>query len=192
MSYEIMYRSLFIELSDGTIVPLIEQGSNNCCDWRGKRVRNWSTWPVGCDGKMSYTFDEIRASIDGIVEHIKKEYVNRPVNPYDPNNKDYYTYRDIEKELSRFSCITIVHQAVTSEKSFRGFFERAYRRRVRMADEYVCMEVWAYDGEGNTIREYAKTESELHEVWDLMKKSGLQPHMGIVNADALWKKVSKK
>ena len=59
MSYSILYRSMFVELSDGRFIPMMEMGDNNVWDCnygrgRDRRSRSWSNINL-VKGKKIYT-----------------------------------------------------------------------------------------------------------------------------------------
>lgn len=63
MSYSILYRSMFVKLSDGRFIPMMEMGDNNVYDasYRGKarRSRSWSNLNLQ-RGQKFFTEDEIK------------------------------------------------------------------------------------------------------------------------------------
>ena len=67
MSYSILYRSMFVKLSDGRFIPMMEMGDNNIYDasYRGKarRSRSWSNINLN-RGQKFFTEDELRKSLD--------------------------------------------------------------------------------------------------------------------------------
>lgn len=60
MSYNILYRRLFVRLPDDTFIALVESGDSNVYDNSVKRSRSWESWSFGT-GKMSFTYEEIYA-----------------------------------------------------------------------------------------------------------------------------------
>ena len=62
MSYSILYRSMFVKLSDGRFIPMMEMGDNNVYDasWRGRarRSRSWSNMNLN-KGQKFFTKEEI-------------------------------------------------------------------------------------------------------------------------------------
>lgn len=68
MSYSILYRSMFVKLSDGRYIPMMEMGDNNVYEpsyGRGKarRARSWSNINLN-NGQKFFTKDEISACLD--------------------------------------------------------------------------------------------------------------------------------
>ena len=67
MSYSILYRSMFVKLSDGRFIPMMEMGDNNVYDasYRGKarRSRSWSNINLN-RGQKFFTKDEIEKSLE--------------------------------------------------------------------------------------------------------------------------------
>ena len=67
MSYSILYRSMFVKLSDGRYIPMMEMGDSNVYDasYRGKarRSRSWSNINLN-RGQKFFTKDEIEKSLE--------------------------------------------------------------------------------------------------------------------------------
>ncbi len=67
MSYSILYRSMFVKLSDGRFIPMMEMGDNNVWDvtYRGKarRSRSWSNIRLN-NGQKFFTEDEIKKFLE--------------------------------------------------------------------------------------------------------------------------------
>ena len=68
MSYSILYRSMFVKLSDGRFIPMMEMGDNNVWDGsygrgRGRRSRSWSNINLN-RGQKFFTKDEIEKSLE--------------------------------------------------------------------------------------------------------------------------------
>lgn len=66
MSYSILYRSMFVKLSDGRFIPMMEMGDNNVYDgsYRGKarRSRSWSNINLNRNQKF-FTEGEIKDNL---------------------------------------------------------------------------------------------------------------------------------
>lgn len=63
MSYSILYRSMFVKLSDGRFIPMMEMGDNNVWDCiygrgRAKRSRSWSKLNL-VSGKNFYSHEDL-------------------------------------------------------------------------------------------------------------------------------------
>ena len=68
MSYSILYRSMFVKLSDGRFIPMMEMGDNNIWDCnygrgRGKRSRSWSNINLN-RGQKFFTEGEIKKFLE--------------------------------------------------------------------------------------------------------------------------------
>ena len=68
MSYSILYRSMFVKLSDGRFIPMMEMGDNNVYDvsyGRGKarRSRSWSNINLN-HGQKFFTHEDIVKALD--------------------------------------------------------------------------------------------------------------------------------
>ena len=69
MSYSILYRSMFIKMSDGRFIPMMEMGDNNVweCNYghgRNRRVRSWSNIRLNKKQKF-FTEEEIKNFLEG-------------------------------------------------------------------------------------------------------------------------------
>ena len=67
MSYSILYRSMFVKLSDGRFIPMMEMGDNNVWDCsyggRARRSRSWSNINLN-RGQKFFTHKEIVKALD--------------------------------------------------------------------------------------------------------------------------------
>ena len=69
MSYSILYRSMFVKMSDGRYIPMMEMGDNNVweCNYgrgRNRRARSWSNMRLNKEQKF-FTDKEIRNFLEG-------------------------------------------------------------------------------------------------------------------------------
>lgn len=79
MSYAILYKSQFIKVDEHRVLPLLEQGSNNCydVDMRGRstrRARDWGNTYCHNDGGFITTHDDILNSIKADRDKYKADY----------------------------------------------------------------------------------------------------------------------
>lgn len=81
MSYSILYRSMFVKLSDGRFIPMMEMGDNNVWDCnygrgRDRRSRDWSNINLN-HGQKFFTEDEIKDNLkewnNAFEAHIAKD-----------------------------------------------------------------------------------------------------------------------
>lgn len=68
MSYSILYRSMFVKLSDGRFIPMMEIGDNNVWDCtygrgRNRRSRSWSNINL-VEGKKFYSHEDLVKGLD--------------------------------------------------------------------------------------------------------------------------------
>lgn len=68
MSYSILYRSMFVKLSDGRFIPMMEMGDNNVWDCkygrgRDRRSRSWSNINL-VRGKKVYSHEDLVKALD--------------------------------------------------------------------------------------------------------------------------------
>lgn len=135
MSYTILYRSMFVKMSDGRYIPLVEIGDNNVYDisWNGhqRRSRDWQQWVIGKQhDKLAFTKSEIMNEVERVI-NIEKERVGKPYADYE--HKDgVYTEQEIEKHWGYYSGIAIEGQHCnnTSAQQVRNFFLRGFEQAV--------------------------------------------------------------
>jgi len=83
MSYSILYRSMFVKVSDGLYIPMMEMGDNNvyeCSYGRGKarRARSWSNINLN-NGQKFFTKGQVLSCLDkwnNDVEEERNKYRN--------------------------------------------------------------------------------------------------------------------
>lgn len=68
MSYTILYRSMFVKLSDGRYIPMVEFGDNNVYECsngrgRGRRARNWFSFVLD-RGKKFFSKEDVVSCLD--------------------------------------------------------------------------------------------------------------------------------
>lgn len=173
MSYTILYRSMFVRLSDGRFIPMVEMGDNNV--WEAgnqRRARDWQQWHIG-DRKAfpAYTKGEIMADVERMIDH-EKERVGKPYASYE-NKEGCYTEQEIEKNFGYYSCIAIEgrHCNDTSAQMVRNFFLKGFEQAVSFDEDsdlkmelHWCTEYPHYE------RRHVSTEHELLQTWEELKE----------------------
>ena len=84
MSYTIFYRSMFVKLSSGKYIPMMEMGSNNVYEGsygrgKAKRVRNWSNMCLNREQKF-FDETEIRNNLAEWNKGVEKKRENDLLN----------------------------------------------------------------------------------------------------------------
>lgn len=142
MSYSILYRVMHIRLSNNTYVPMCECGDNNVYDGPRHRFRRWATHWNWWHKKLSYSADEIRETIDGVIRRdiegaMKWEHAQGR------------TYDDMFKDYGSYSCISLSgNGCVCSGTQMLNFWMKGVKNSVdfEFLREYgICVSVW--DGE---------------------------------------------
>lgn len=118
MSYSILYRSMFVKLSDGRYIPMMEMGDNNVweCSYRGsdkqKRARSWSNINL-YNGKKFFTKDEVKKYLDNW-----KGEVDKKIDEY-RNSDDEWCRNAAEKaNFGFFDAIAVYGKGGTWGTSF--------------------------------------------------------------------------
>lgn len=163
MSYSILYRSMFVKMSDGKYIPMYEVGDNNVweCDNK-RRVRNWYQADCIAKGKVSLTEDEIMAGVENLINSVKNQYVGKVVEDY--NGGDgvrTYTDKEIESRFGYYEGIAIYGKSthVTTAQQVRNFFKAGISNAVSFED--VSLKVnWCIKYPEYEYR-YPKTEDEF-------------------------------
>lgn len=192
MSYTILYRSMFLRMSNGTYIPMVEMGDNNVYESTGgRRARNWERFPIGdIRKKLSYTKNEILQEIEKMIDKKKKEYVNTPKNLYDNNpNKKYRTFKDIEKEFGYFSGLAVNgHWENTSANKLRNFFKKGFEQAISFETDKIELRLMWYNPEFQEL--LITSENELTEEYQKLTDKNIYPYVAYTRwcGDILWEK----
>lgn len=182
MSYTILYRSMFVKLSDGRFIPMVEMGDNNVYDvmWNGrqKRSRSWQQWVPGGKFKQYpvYTKEEIMAGVERMID-AEKYRVGQPYAEYE-HKEGVYTEQEIEKRWGYYSGVAIEGQHCndTSAQQVRNFFLKGFEQAVNFEeDAELKLELhctFYNEKPRRTERKRVKSEQELKAAWDEMKELG--------------------
>ena len=190
MSYSIFYRAMFIKLTDGTYIPMIESGDNNVWESNRRRARDWNScrWAFETPERKkrySLTEHEIMAGAKYLVNEKMSEYVGKEAI----TSEDKYTIDDINRDFSYFSAIKINGHNLTSVQTFLNFFKSGFRNSVTFKElrDYNCnvrLSWWE-----NTINRSLSVSNEenLSIRWNECLQKGFIPHIGLgVNAEDVW------
>ena len=86
MSYSILYRSMFVKMSNGKYIPMMEMGDNNvwdCSYGRGcaKRSRSWCNINI-VSGKIFYSHEDLMFDDPNYLENNAFSTSHQSVNVY--------------------------------------------------------------------------------------------------------------
>ena len=186
---------MFVKLSDGTFIPMIESGDNNVWDVeRNRRSRSWSAcrWLRESEEqrkRFSLTRDEIidlaKREIQAVVdENVGKE----PAFGGAP-----YTKEHILSDLGYFNGIHVCGHSITSAARFLGFIKSGLRNAVTFEEMDCGLRLSWYEKTENeeTSRyctDYANNENELAQKWIKFQEKGITPWIGFgeVTVEHLW------
>lgn len=197
MCYSILYRSMFVKMSDGKYIPMIESGDNNVweCDNR-RRVRSWCQANFIAKGGVCFTAEEIMAGVEDFINRVKQSNMAEPKPEYDGGDgTTYYTEKEIERRFGYFEGISVYGKStyITTANQIRNFFKKGIERAVPFDEAKLkvqwCVKYPDYE------RRYPKTEDEFfaavkegkdagHDVWVSFDYVG--------NTERLWEKMKRE
>lgn len=165
MSYTILYRAMFVKLSNGKIIPMIESGDNNVweCDNK-RRARSWchARWIMKSKTEYACTADEIMGGVEAMIDRVKAQYVGKERPDYDRYYGDgAYTDKEIENRFGWFDAISVYGNGTTTTtaQQIRNFFKTGIKMAVTL-DE-IHLDVHWCSQYPNYEHRYVTTEEEL-------------------------------
>lgn len=184
MSYTILYRSMFVKLSDGRFIPMVEMGDNNV--WEAgnqRRARDWQQWHIGERKAFpAYTKEEIIADVERMINS-EKHRVGQPYADYE-HKEGVYTEQEIEKRWGYYSGIAVAgrHCNDTSAQQVRNFFLKGFEQAVSFDEDSDLKIVlhcafWT-EKPVRTERRKVSSEQELIAAWDEMTGWGPDVWLG--------------
>lgn len=197
MCYSILYRSMFVKMSDGKYIPMIESGDNNVweCDNK-RRARSWCQANFIAKGEVCLTAEEIMAGVEDVINRVKQSNMAEPKPEYDGGDgATYYTEKEIERRFGYFDGISVYGKStyITTANQIRNFFKKGIERAVPFDEANLkvqwCVKYPDYE------RRYPKTEDEFfaavkegkdagHDVWVSFDYVG--------NTERLWEKMKRE
>lgn len=128
MSYSILYKRLFIRMSDNTVIPLIQSGDNNLYNEglhsrRQIRVRSWSGCLL-CDDKLSYSLQEIKDYLEYKYQHA--------LTYMEPGQ----TEKDVREHFGWYASLALYgyHTSTTTYSAYKRFFISGYEDAIPFKD----------------------------------------------------------
>lgn len=201
MSYTIFYRAMFIKMSNGEYIPMIESGDNNVWDVdRNRRSRDWSScrWCAESEEqrkRFSLTEDEILNSARHEILHTVEEYVGKEPAFGGP----LYTKEQILADLGFFNSIKISGHQTTSASQFFNFMKSGLRNATTFEEMRCGVRLSWYEKTGGDMwskycTDYAKDENELAQKWAEFQSKGITPWIGLRdgNAEYAWECVKAR
>lgn len=197
MSYTIMYRSMFVRLSDGKYIPIIEMGDNNVWECGNRRrARSWQQMIIGKQYKrLAFSREEIMQHVESMID-VEKERVGKPYEDYE-HKEGVYTEQEIEQRWGYYSAIAISgngHCNNTSAQQFRNFMLKGFDQAVSfdadcdlVLDLHWCTEYLHWE------HRCVKSEQELLSAWEELKGINRSIWVGYTYcADRLWERHRKR
>ena len=121
MSYSILYRRVFVRLSDDTFVALVESGDNNVRESDNRRrARSWNAWNFGTR-KSSVTRQDVLS------------WLNERYNSAVREARDG---QDARRRFGWYEAVSVYgrHTSTTSFGAVRAFFMKGLEKAVSLAD----------------------------------------------------------
>lgn len=199
MSYTIFYRAMFMRMSDGTYIPMIEMGDSNVWDVdRNRRSREWSScrWMHESE-EQRRLYSLAESEILGAAQREVDSRVERYAGTEPAFGGEKYTREDVLSNLGYFNGIHVSGRSITSASNFLNFIKSGIRNAVSWDDlkQTGCsLHLGWYEEGGNYRREYARDEDELREKWAGCYAAGITPWIcfGEVLGDRLWDMVRSR
>lgn len=131
MSYDILYRKAFIKVSDSSVIPVYESGSNNCYEVTGRgsgrerRTRDWHNDTFHTKGKFIINNDDLLKSLDESRLIVIEQYPE-------------YT----DDKFGWFTAISVngKHTSATTFGNYRGFYSNGIKK-AKTIEEYLTYNV---------------------------------------------------
>lgn len=146
MSYTILYRTLFVKVSNKQFIPLYESGSNNCYDWNNRRERSWS----------HYLPDNLRKDHDSLPFYTENELVDM-MAAHAPESEYYGTRVSGKPNTSQQDFINYWRRGIKRAKTFE---------EIEAADIYIEVRDsnW-FDSDKPHFSKTVHNEDELVVAW---------------------------
>lgn len=197
MSYTINYRAMYIRLSDGSYIPMIETGDNNVweCDNR-RRARDWTkaSWliPTAADGKARYSASE-QEILDELDKEIRFQVETNKGN-VPPFGGEPYTEEHILSNLSYFNALTVSGHRTTSAKQLTAFIKSGFRNAVTIDQVRGGLQLGWYENH-NYVTVAVTSEEDLAAKWQECYEKGINgPYIDFnwSAAEQAWKGLALK
>lgn len=175
---------MFIKLSNGLYIPMIESGDNNVWDVdRNRRSRDWSScrWLHESEEQRKLYALAERDILDAAQREIDKTlqyYVGRePAFGGTP-----YTREDVLADLGFFNGIKISGHSTSTASQFLNFFKSGFRNAVTLEELRCGLRLSWYEEDGKWCTDYAKDEDELALKWSELLSKGTTPWIGLLES----------
>lgn len=201
MSYTIFYRAMFIKMSNGEYIPLIESGDNNVWDVdRNRRSRKWAScrWLKESEAqrrRFSLTEEEI---LD-----IARKEIRSTVEEYNGKEPPFggtpYTEKQILENLGDFNTIKVYGRKTTSATNFFNFIKSGIRNATTFKELSCGLRLSWYElsedkSSSSYCTDYAKDEEELARKWKQFQNRDITPWIELseASADYAWERIKKR
>lgn len=118
MSYDLIYRKLFVNLGNGKFIPMIECGSSNCYESNSnKRVRDWHV--------HSWAAPDHSATMEDMLNEYKKDFDDMKTrhDDYDPKSYGWFSSLSVNGK----------HTSKTSEGDMLGLIKTGCKNALTFA-----------------------------------------------------------
>ena len=177
---------MFIKMSNGEYIPIIESGDNNVWDVdRNRRSRDWNScrWKHETEEqrkRFSLTEDEIlNAARREIAQNLERHVGKEPAFGGTP-----YTKEQVLADLGFFNCIQISGHSTTSASQFFNFIKSGIRNATTFEEMRCGVRLSWYElsedkKSSKWCTDYAMDENELAQKWAEHLKQGRTPWIGL-------------
>ena len=140
MSYSILYRSMFVKMSNGKYIPMMEMGDNNVYDAYGKRSRSWCNVNLN-HGQKFFSEGEILDCL----ETWKRGFEEKKYR--DRNSDDSWCRRMAETDdFGYYEAIRVYGKTLTKFKDFKAIFKSGIKNCISFEDAVkkcgLCISYW--------------------------------------------------
>lgn len=177
---------MFIKMSNGEYIPMIESGDNNVWDVdRNRRSRDWEScrWLHETEEqrkRFSLTEDEIlNAARREITQNLERYVGKEPAFGGTP-----YTKEQVLADLGFFNCIQISGHSTTSASQFFNFIKSGIRNATTFEEMRCGVRLSWYElsedkKSSKWGTDYAMDENELAQKWAEHLAQGRTPWIGL-------------
>ena len=132
MSYSILYRSMFVKLSDGRFIPMMEMGDNNVYDTtysgKARRSRSWSNINLN-RGQKFFTEDEIKNNLKEWNEAFEAQISK------DMESSDEWTRKMAQtKDFGYYEAIRVYGKSTTMFKDIKNIIMSGVKNCISVED----------------------------------------------------------
>lgn len=140
MSYSILYRSMFVKMSNGKYIPMMEMGDNNVRDLGGRRSRSWGNFNLN-HGQKFFSEGEILDCL-GTWNNEFEQKKDR-----DRNSDDEWSRRMAETDdFGFYEAVRVYGKSLTKFKDIKAIFKSGIKNSLTFEEAVkkcgLCISYW--------------------------------------------------